>query len=187
MFSYPVAFAPVLWCASVLFLLLLGWMLFSQVIRMPASSTASFRPFASLKATRRAATCFLGLYSPFPHAGVQPYPTCVISVCTYSLSFISPILTLTRQTLNVLVFSIFLQYFTVVCWCWTYSSCVMYVKCMMKYDIKNVKEYVTHIHCKHTGYVVYNSPPAVCLYCMIYDGIFTIYSTHYCEKCIKYT
>lgn len=45
----PVALACVLWCASVLFLLL-GRMLFSPVIRMPASSSATFRAFTSLRA-----------------------------------------------------------------------------------------------------------------------------------------
>lgn len=36
-----------------------------------------------------------------------PYPTRALSVCTYSFLFLSPILTLTRQTLNVLVFQYF--------------------------------------------------------------------------------
>lgn len=55
----------------------------------------------------------------------------------------------------------------------------VYVKCMMKYE---KRKYVTHTLCKHPGYVVYNAPSS--LYCRIYDGIFTIYSTHYCEDAL---
>lgn len=63
-----------------------------------------------------------------------PVP-CVIFVRTYNLSFIRPILTLTRQTLNVLVF----QYFYGILQSYVAVFPPVYVNCLMKYDNENVK------------------------------------------------
>lgn len=62
--SFLVAFASVPWCASVVFLLL-GRTLFSPVIRMPASSTASFTPLTTLRAKLRAGKLFSGGHYSF--------------------------------------------------------------------------------------------------------------------------
>lgn len=58
--SQLLCFCPVMCFCS----LSISWLkVFSPVIRMPASSTASFRPFTTLRAVK------LLSFSPFPHAG----------------------------------------------------------------------------------------------------------------------
>lgn len=130
-------FASVLWCAYVLFL---GRMLFSAVIRMPASSTASFRAFYYFEGKNLRAEKLLSVRGGEQVRSVTllmpvPYPTRVIFICTYKPDSLD----------RPWMFFVF-RYFYSILQSFVGVELHVYVKCMMKYLFVNIQDmlYITH-------------------------------------------
>lgn len=79
---------------------------------------------------------------------------------------------------------LFFQYFYGILQSFVDVEPPVYVMCMMKYDIENVK-YVIHTLCKHPGCVVhiYSAPSAYIVGYMTYIYLQYI-QTHYCEDAL---